>query len=78
MQHVFRPTDRGKPVLDGQDERVGTITGVSGETACVRSDRDVDDLDGVTWTDDGGSFLIETDSIDSKDAEAVRLKRVSR
>ena len=72
MKRTFRPTDRGKQVLDDEETRVGTIIGVAEETAQVRPDSDVD-IDDVTWTGDDG-FLIDRDSVDRIDAHAARLK----
>jgi hypothetical protein len=63
MQRTFKPTDRGKQVLDEDDHRVGTITGVAAETARVRPEGDAEELGGVTWADDGESFCIHVDDV---------------
>jgi len=74
MQRTFRPTDRGKQLLNADGERVGTITGVSDDVAHVRSDCDADEVNCVTWTDDQECFLIDVDRIERIDPGAARLK----
>lgn len=75
MERTFKPTDRGKQVLDQSGARVGTIVGVWEGTAYVRPETDVEEIpEQFDWTDDGGSFLVDADSVARVDESSARLR----
>lgn len=80
MARDFTDDDRGKPVVDHEGTRLGSITDVRDGRGHVETDDDSSLTDklksALGWDDTDDSHELQNDHVDSVDDNEVRLRRL--